>query len=153
MTEPSFDTDRTDHLGQRILAQIVDNVAIFAIALVVSASGMTVLSLTSPDLSIGGALLVSGLWGGPLLTALVHFPYNVLFETVLDGQTPGKRAVDIRVVDESGSPPSLLQVLLRNLPSLAIFVPLQLIVAVVAIAVSENHQRLFDMAASTYVVD
>ncbi|MFB6162352.1 MAG: RDD family protein [Halococcoides sp.] len=148
----SFDTDRTDVLGERIVAQILDNIALYVIAAAIAVPLMAGLMASGGEPIFAG-VLVALVWGAPIGQFLLRLPYNVLFETVWDGQTPGKRVLDLRVVDETGAPPALWQVVVRNIPSIALFGPLQAIVAIVAIAVSDDHQRLFDVAATTYVIE
>lgn len=149
MSDPTFDTDQ---LGQRIVAQIVDQVVVVTVTFLLVGIASVVLGIAA-DFPVGPSLFLGLVYGVPILSIVTPLPYSVLFETVWDGQTPGKRVLDIRVVDASGGPPSLVQVLLRNLSAVYLFSPFQHFVAVIAIAVSEDHQRLFDMAASTYVVE
>lgn len=105
---------------------------------------------------------------GVLITLVVLF-YHLLFEVLLNGQSPGKRAVKCRVVTEQGGEPSLGQYLIRwvfrlvDLPvwivaSVALQVlppwtfPL-LFAGVASILMTPRSQRLGDLVAGTLLID
>ena len=78
--------------------------------------------------------------------------YPLLSEYFLNGQTPGKRAMNIRVVRLDGNKPTLGAYILRWLLiiiDVGIFTP---VVAIVAIAVNGKGQRIGDIAAGTAVI-
>lgn len=83
--------------------------------------------------------------------------YHLLFEVLMDGQSPGKRLLRIKVVRTDGTPPTLGNYLIRWLLR---FVDILLssvfglpgAIAVVTIAAGGRGQRLGDMAAGTAVV-
>jgi len=82
--------------------------------------------------------------------------YSFLFETFLDGQTPGKRIIKIKVVKIDGYQASLSDYLIRwffriiDLNLLGpIFGP---VVAIITIVSSDKNQRLGDMTAGTSVI-
>jgi uncharacterized RDD family membrane protein YckC len=108
----------------------------------------------------GGALFVLALFGfgaglGLLASALVVLLVAYWFAAgwLWQGETPGKRAVGLSVVDLRGFAPSTSQLFLR-----ALFVPLE--AALVApvplvwllIAVTPRRQRLGDLVAGTVVL-
>jgi uncharacterized RDD family membrane protein YckC len=82
--------------------------------------------------------------------AVLYF-YNVLFEVLAQGRTPGKRATHLRVVREQGTPvdlpASLVRNLLRLIDELLFGLP-----ALVAIVLTKHNQRLGDLAAGTLVI-
>ena len=78
--------------------------------------------------------------------------YFVFFETLLRGQTPGKRFTQLRVVSEGGGVLVWHQSLLRNLLRIVDSLPTGYFVAVVAILISPRGQRLGDLAAGTIVI-
>lgn len=75
--------------------------------------------------------------------------YFVFFETVWQGQTPGKRVAKIRVIQDDGRPVGLgqstLRALLRPLDDL-------LSIGALLIILSDREKRLGDWAAGTLVV-
>src|SRR5260370_3675981 len=75
----------------------------------------------------------------------------MLFETLWNGQTPGKRLLGIRVVRDGGYPIDLGSSVLRNLiriPELALGYSL----SAISVLVSSQNKRLGDLAAGTIVV-
>ena len=90
--------------------------------------------------------------GFVLLVVVPVLLYDVGFEVLAEGQTPGKMLLKIRVARLDGAQPTLGQFALRWLLR---FVDVTLssgTVAVVAIAASRRQQRLGDIAAGTTVV-
>jgi uncharacterized RDD family membrane protein YckC len=85
-----------------------------------------------------------------LLIPTIWFIYFPLCERVF-GQTPGKKAFHLRVVDANGKHLSILQTSLRRFCDLAEF-PLLGVVGIVMINYSPKNQRLGDMLAGTTVL-
>jgi hypothetical protein len=88
---------------------------------------------------------------GVLAAFLVLFGYDVAFETLASGRTPGKRAAGLRVVRLGGEPVGFMASAVRNLLRL---IDMQLLYAVGAACVlfTARNQRLGDLAAGTLVV-
>lgn len=124
-------------LGQRILATLIDG------ALVV-AYGVTML-VTLGQMAAGETVVLL-LVGVPILL------YHLLFEVFLDGQTPGKLALKLRVARLDGAQPTLGQYLLRWLLRLVDVTVSSGVVALLAVALTPRAQRLGDLAAGTTVV-
>ena len=78
--------------------------------------------------------------------------YPVLFELLPGGATPGKRALGLRVVMDSGLPITPAASLLRNLLRAADFLPLAYAFGVIAMLWRSDFKRLGDLAAGTLVV-
>jgi uncharacterized RDD family membrane protein YckC len=122
-------------LGERIGAWVVDVLLAIAYYVVLAWLGADALSTAA------GVLL-------SLPPLLYHLACEVLFE----GQTAGKRLLQIQVARLDGAAPTLGQYLLRWLfRFLDVSVSLGL-VAVVAIATTRRSQRLGDVVAGTTVV-
>jgi uncharacterized RDD family membrane protein YckC len=83
---------------------------------------------------------------------LVWFGYDVAFETLASGRTPGKRAAGLRVVRLGGEPVGFLASAVRNLLRLVDSLPGIYAVGAVCILFSRRNQRLGDLAAGTLVV-
>jgi uncharacterized RDD family membrane protein YckC len=85
-----------------------------------------------------------------LLFFLVWWFYGVLFETFMNGQTPGKQIVGLRVLSETGQPINGMQATLRNLLRAAdLLLPL---FGLLVMTLNRKYQRLGDLVAGTIVV-
>lgn len=86
-----------------------------------------------------------------VLLFLIYFGYFVAFETLWNGQTPGKRIIGIRVVRDGGYPLRFMDSVIRNLirvvESAFVYVP-----SIISALVSSQNKRLGDLAAGTIVV-
>jgi len=86
-----------------------------------------------------------------ILLILPAFGYHFIFESILGGKTPGKMIVKIKVTNSDGSITGIGSYLLRWLLQ-----PIDLLfsggVGILFILLSQNNQRLGDMAAGTIVV-
>lgn len=103
-------------------------------------------------LSLTVGLLSPGLASYLLLVAalVIWWFYGALFETFLNGQTPGKYILGLRVLTDNGQPINGLQATLRNLLRAAdLVVPL---VGLLVISLNRKYQRLGDLVAGTMVV-
>ncbi|MBN2476849.1 MAG: RDD family protein [Pirellulales bacterium] len=107
-----------------------------------------------------GAALSFGLLGlGPMwwMGAILVFGfvltwfYGGLFETYYNGQTPGKRLMQIRVVSTNGQPINGMQAVMRNVLRAIDAQPFYLS-ALVASMMNDRFQRLGDLACGTMVV-
>ena len=78
--------------------------------------------------------------------------FSLMFEIFMNGQTPGKLALKIKVVRLDGTPPAIGDYLMRWIFSFIDFYFLSGAVAVVVIAVGGKGQRLGDIVAGTSVV-
>jgi uncharacterized RDD family membrane protein YckC len=84
-------------------------------------------------------------------TFLISSGYFVVFETLRQGQTPGKRYAQIRVIRDDGRPvgltQSVLRALLRPLDDFLLWV-----VGTALILFDQNEKRLGDLVAGTLVI-
>lgn len=131
--------------GNRGFAALLD----FLIASLIAFTANMILLLLGAA-SPGGLLLFSGL--ALIVTLVLIWGYFILLEWLWNGQTIGKRAYKLRVINEDGSPARFTQVLIRNLLRLADFLPAFYGLGVLVIVISPKSQRLGDLAAGTYVV-
>ncbi|MCE9564466.1 MAG: RDD family protein [Planctomycetes bacterium] len=83
---------------------------------------------------------------------IIWFTYGVFFEIRWNGQTPGKRAAGIRVIQVGGAPLDFRTAGIRNLMAVADFIPVFYILGAVLILLTDRKQRLGDLAAGTIVV-
>lgn len=78
--------------------------------------------------------------------------YNILFEVLNHGATPGKRAVGVRVMNANGTPVGWTGSLIRNLIRFVDTLPGCYAFGLVSVLSTRNFQRLGDLAAGTIVV-
>ena len=126
-------------LGSRAVAGAVD--LILKLLLV----GM-LLTLLLGALGSAGVILILPAIGLSMLA------YDVAFEVLADGRTPGKRGTGLRVVRSSGRRVDFMASMIRNLVRLVDGYPLGFMPTVVSILVTRRNQRLGDLAADTVVV-
>lgn len=133
-------------LGSRIIAYLIDA------ALQVAVVGVVALVLLLPTaIAETGFLLAFALWG--LVAAFVGLGgYDVTFEMLNAGRTPGKHWTGLRVVRDDGRPVNLSASAVRNVLRL-VDGPLTLNLGyVLGVVLSDRNQRIGDMAAGTLVV-
>ena len=87
-----------------------------------------------------------------VLLGLPVFFYSLLFEILMNGQTPGKYFNQIRVVKLDGSKPTFGSYLIRWLLRFVDFTLASGSVAVLTILLNGKGQRLGDIAAGTTVI-
>lgn len=118
----------------------------------------TLIDLTFKGLLILGALLLSALIGDlgvaafSILSFAIYFGYDVAFEVLAAGRTPGKRWTGLRVLRDDGRPVDLLSSCIRNVVRLVDGLPLSYLPAMICILITKRNQRVGDLAASTIVV-
>lgn len=88
---------------------------------------------------------------------LISWGYFIIFETLWNGETPGKRMMGLRVIKDGGYPVDFRAVLIRNLLRAADALPLLPEIpvycfGVIAVMAHGQSKRLGDMAAGTLVV-
>jgi uncharacterized membrane protein SpoIIM required for sporulation/uncharacterized RDD family membrane protein YckC len=98
----------------------------------------------------------SGAWAVSLVILIsfaIQWGYYVLFEALWDGQTPGKRRLGIRVVQDGGYSVSFAASAVRNIARVVDMQPVFFYsVGIVSAAISKSGKRLGDMMAGTIVV-
>lgn len=105
--------------------------------------------------SIFGSGLFSGVsdfaivWLSPIAA---FFLYNILFEILNGGQTPGKKAMNIKVVRLDGKDPEWGDVVLRSILHLVDSMASAGVIGLLLIKTTGKCQRLGDMAANTSVI-
>jgi len=115
---------------------------------------LTIKGLLAALVAVVLAALFAGLGSAVLLPllGLLVIAYDVLFETLARGRTPGKRMTGLRVVRSSGRPVDLLASAIRNLLRLVDGLPLSFLPTLVSVLVTQRNQRPGDLAADTVVI-
>lgn len=105
--------------------------------------------------AIGILLAFLGEFGGAIYLLGAFFLlwlYNVIFEVLFNGATPGKKVVGLRVMNANGTPVGWSGSLLRNLIRFVDTLPGCYLFGCCSVLLSRNFQRLGDLAANTVVV-
>ncbi|MCY9669954.1 RDD family protein [Paenibacillus alginolyticus] len=141
---------QTAGIGSRTLAHLID----------------CLILLVMNGLLFVFAILISRLYSGDWLPALadyliaialilwvvVNLGYFVCTEAFMGGQTPGKRILGLRVLQNNGQSATLLSILIRNLFRLLDMMPTFYFIGAVSIIFSAKDKRIGDMVAGTIVV-
>jgi uncharacterized RDD family membrane protein YckC len=140
-------------IGSRFLAVLIDSLIQGVVILVM---GLIFLELavgfnradfdrtSTPDVWIIAVLI--------FVYFLLMYGYFMLFESIWNGQTPGKRITHIRVIKDSGQPITTIDAVGRNLLRLIDQLPVAYGIGVVCAWISPQSKRLGDYVAGTVVV-
>jgi len=118
----------------------------WAIDFLVRAAAMMVMGMFAGAFGRGGM----GLYAVAMF--LVYWFYPVLFEAMWNGRTPGKRALNLRVIAANGAPVGWLSAFTRNLLRVVDMLPLAYATGLVSSLIDPWGRRLGDMVAGTLVV-
>ena len=141
-------------IGNRALALLLIDYPLWILLLVGVLFLASFISQPIVDLVVflgGGAESVE-LWLGALgllLFFVFYVGYFVFFETLWQGQTPGKRIAKIRVIRDNGQPAGLFQATLRSLLR-----PIDdiLFIGFFLIVLTPKEKRLGDWMAGTLII-
>ena len=129
-------------VGSRFAAAIID--LIIEIGLIVAVA------------VAAGILAEAGSGWGVAMVALLSFVivvgYDVFFEVLQSGRTPGKRLNGLRVVQTGGQPVTFVPSAIRNVLRIVDFLPTMYLTGIVAIVVTRQNQRIGDLVGGTLVV-
>lgn len=107
---------------------------------------------------VGASTAVLGLFGKAgvgvylVFSFLMLWAYPVVCEAMFDGQTPGKRAMELRVVSADGAPVGWLAAFVRNLLRTVDALPIGYGFGLVSSLCDPFGRRIGDMVAGTLVV-
>lgn len=138
-------------IGSRFLACSIDTLLIIVLLLFVNFALAAVVSTTNlAGASDSATAWLAALFG--LVSFAVFWGYYIFFETVWNGQTPGKRRNGLRVIRRNGTPVTVGETAVRNLVRIIDFLPALYAVGIVAMFIDGQSRRLGDLAAGTLVV-
>jgi uncharacterized RDD family membrane protein YckC len=123
-----------------LLDYLIQAVIVIALALFFSAVGLS-------PFSDGFAAAV---W--TVSSFVVFTGYDIAFEVLNSGRTPGKRLNGLRVVRETGAPVTFTTSAVRNILRVIDILPGTYLVGIAAILATRRNQRLGDLLAGTLVV-
>lgn len=134
-------------LGERILAYLLDLVIWIAYSVVLS----IILNLTDFD------SLLSGMdnWSVMTIYTILYLPvifYALVMESLLEGQTVGKKIMKIKVIKIDGYQAGFGDYLIRWIFRLIEVTPPLSFISIIAMMVNKKIQRLGDVAAGTAVI-
>ncbi len=126
---------------RRLCAYVVDWLIRGCVAVV----AMLVLTLSFGVIGLGPGV-------GLVLWFLLSWFYGGLFEAYWNGQTPGKRVMQIRVMSVDGQSINGLQAVLRNVLRTVDALPVGYLLGLIVCAMNDRFQRLGDIPCGTIVV-
>lgn len=126
-------------LGSRFTAALID--------LVLKAILFAAVYLVSSILGEIGVVIAS------VGSLVVYLGYDIAFEVLAGGRTPGKRRTGLRVLRADGRSVDLLSSAIRNVVRLVDGLLLLYLPGMVSILVTRRNQRLGDLAGSTIVIN
>ncbi|WP_010253590.1 RDD family protein [Myroides injenensis] len=132
-------------IGERILAFLLDSVfkILYLIAIFYVLVKSKIIEGFSDDWSRGAFILI---------VCLPVILYTLFFEVILQGATPGKRIMKIRVIKIDGYQATIADYFIRWIMRLVDIYIVSAFIGVIAIVSSKKNQRLGDMLAGTAVI-
>jgi uncharacterized RDD family membrane protein YckC len=140
-------------IGSRFLAVLIDSM--------IQGAVLITLALIFVGLGFGfssagfGRSSAANIWIVAILIFayfLLMYGYFAVFESIWNGQTPGKRLTHIRVIKDSGQPITAIDAVARNLLRLVDQMPFAYGIGVLCAWISPQSKRLGDYVAGTVVV-
>ncbi len=132
-------------LGSRAAASLLDTIIKGAVLLVVLLFSWFLSGLGEDGSALATAFV-------SIVVFVLFFGYDIAFESLNSGRTPGKRATGIRVVTTGGGPVQFTASAIRNIIRIVDLLPGVYFIGIIAIVTTGKHQRLGDIAASTIVI-
>src|SRR5437764_10122672 len=133
-------------VGSRFLAALID-----ALVLAVVLAALVIVTVLAGQ-SLTGTMAYVAAGVGVLIINVVLLGYFVFFEIIWNGQSPGKRAMGLRVVKTSGYPITAVTALIRNVVRLVDWLPAFYAVGVITMIANRHARRLGDLVAGTVVI-
>jgi uncharacterized RDD family membrane protein YckC len=136
-------------IGSRFLAMAVDTAIqivvgfVFFFALALAIPALRFLGPVAPQWAIAG--MIVGFF-------LIYYGYFAFFEATWNGQTPGKRYAQLRVMKDDGRPINAYDAIARNLLRIVDQLPVFYGIAILSVFFSKQNKRLGDFVAGTVVV-
>jgi uncharacterized RDD family membrane protein YckC len=137
-------------LGSRFLAVLADTAIQIVLAIFVVIIGSLIgfgLRVFFGDLGPQWTLAII-----VILIFLLNSGYFALFEIFWNGQTPGKRFAQVRVIKDDGRPIGTYEAIVRNAVRLVDMLPAMYGIGLISVFLSRQSKRLGDFVAGTVVV-
>lgn len=104
---------------------------------------------------VGVGAALSGVFGvtfGLIASFMVLWFYNVFFEVIYNGMTPGKKLMGLRAVCEDGTPIGFVNSVIRSTLLFVDALPMVYTLGIVVMCLTEKRQRIGDVVAGTVVI-
>ena len=122
-------------LGSRATATIIDGLIKGGILIAALIFSWLLSGLSENSAALATAFI-------SLMAFALLIVYDITFEVLNSGKTPGKKAAGIRVVTSGGGPIRFTGSAIRNILRIVDFLPGMYFIGIVAIVVTPNHQRV-----------
>jgi uncharacterized RDD family membrane protein YckC len=141
---------QTAGIGSRAIAHLLDGLILIAF------NGLLLACAVGMNKAAGGHLF-PGLSDyaaaiAIIIVVLLNTGYFVLTEMYMGGQTPGKRILGLRVLQENGQSATFLSIIIRNLFRILDLLPTFYFLGVLVMLFSSKDKRIGDMVAGTIVI-
>jgi uncharacterized RDD family membrane protein YckC len=140
-------------MGNRVYACLVDTVLSYVLMMLVGI-GCLLLVVLLGKLPMANMMRTGLTYSVVGLTILLEFAilfgYFIFFEGMWQGQSPGKRLAQIRVIEQNGQPVGWASVFIRNL--VRVVDTGGALIGLLVMVVDKNERRLGDLAAGTLVI-
>ncbi|HEY9062450.1 MAG TPA: RDD family protein [Pseudobacteroides sp.] len=135
-------------LGSRLLAFLTDFIiqclAIIVVIIIIYSSGTSIYEGGEIDSYIIAISIV--------LIFAIYNGYFIFFELILNGQSPGKRLLNLMVIKETGEAITFFDSALRNILRVIDFLPSFYLTGAFIMVFNKNYKRIGDIAANTIVI-
>ena len=150
-SENVFFEIETAGLAARFGAVLIDMTLQLFVILLVSLAGVAFSTYIAPMEDWAQWMLYAGEAIFYLLVFLISYAYYFFFEWLWNGQTPGKRALRLRVMQTNGMPITYWHALVRNVIRIADFLPFMYGVGALVGVLDNSNRRAGDLIAGTIV--
>lgn len=137
-------------IGSRFIAALIDHLIKLAISIAIIIALFGFAGLVGSEPTSDAGWIAAAIFFVAIF--LIWTAYDIAFETLAAGQTPGKRWTGLRVVKIGGSPVGFMASSIRNLLRFVDYIPGSYGVGMICVLVTRLNQRLGDIAAGTVVV-
>jgi len=134
-------------LGSRFVALILDHMIQGGLTVLIVIS-MLAGGINFNSLKVNSVIIALGI----VLTFIISFGYFVFFEMIMNGQTPGKKFLKLRVVMGNGEPLGFFESFIRNILRIGDMLPGLNLFGAIFILFSKDYKRIGDYAANTIVI-
>lgn len=143
--------------GSRVAAGLIDLVIIAILIIAAGAAGVAAGALAFDPRAVIGGDLISELSAATIgivvaVVSGINLAYFIASEWLLDGRSPGKMLMGLRVVADGGYALSRSASVVRNVARIVDMLPGPYLVALVSVLLSRDGKRLGDFIAGTLVV-
>jgi uncharacterized RDD family membrane protein YckC len=142
-------------VGSRFVAALLDGLILGAFFLVEVLALVVIGAAGAASPTVGVVAQNAAKWFMAFVIFVnfgIVWGYFALFEAYWHGQTPGKRAMKLRVIKDSGRQITLFEALARNLLRVVDYLPSLYLIGVITMLCNKRNQRLGDLVAGTLVV-